>query len=194
MGTWVLRQALNDARDWQAAGHRRLIAVNVSPAQIRQPGFADALLEQAEHLGLDLRYLGVEVTEHALIRDPRGSAKELQILHDAGVSVALDDFGTGYSSLAWLTDYPVDVLKIDRSFIDEITTSARKASIVRAVIDVAHDIGISVIAEGVETAEQRDMLVAFGCERAQGYFFSRPLDIGDPYWGGLPTVPVQESA
>lgn len=182
MGAWVIRQALDDARRWQAEGAQRVVAVNVSPSQLRQPGFADSFLEQAGHLGIDVRYLGVEVTEHALIRDPRGSAKELQLLHDAGVTVALDDFGTGYSSLAWLTEYPVDVLKIDRSFTDEITSNVRKASIVRAVIDVAHDIGISVIAEGVETAEQREMLIELGCERAQGYLFSRPLSTDDVYW------------
>lgn len=194
MGAWVLRQVLADARDWQSAGSRRLLAVNVSPSQLRQPGFADSLLEQAERLGVDPRHLGVEVTEHALIRDPRGSAKELQSLHEAGVTVALDDFGTGYSSLAWLTDYPVDVLKIDRSFIDEITSSARKAAIVRAVIDVAHDIGISVIAEGVESAEQRDLLIEMGCERAQGFLFSHPRSIADPYWATLGTDRVEEPA
>ena len=187
MGEQVLKRVTTDVLEWRGRGQARQVALNVSPTQLRQPGFADSLLHRAEDIGIAPTLLAVEVTEHALIRDPMGSARELQALHDAGVTIALDDFGTGYSSLAWLTDYPVDLLKIDRSFTDEMTHNARKAAVVRAVIDVAHDIGIRVVAEGIETDAQRRMLVELDCDLGQGYLFSRPLPADDPYWAAPPS-------
>ncbi len=156
--------------------------MNVSPSQLRDEGFASFLLEEARRADVEPSWISVEVTETALIHDPGRSGKELSALSEAGVGVSLDDFGTGYSSLSWLTQFPVDVVKIDKSYTDEIGFDERKTAIVSALIQVSHELGFMVVAEGVETLEQRDRLIELGADRGQGYLFGRPVPRDDSSW------------
>ena len=182
MGAWVVRQAIGQIRAWTLAGHDLTVSVNVSPAQLRDEGFADFVLAQVDAAGLDPRRLAVEVTETALINEPGRSARELTALSREGVGIYLDDFGTGYSSLSWLTQFPVNVVKIDRSFTDELGVDERKTAIVSALIQVSHELGFSVVAEGVETAHQADRLIELGCDRAQGFLYGHPVPVDAFAW------------
>ncbi len=182
MGAWVIRRALADLHEWRARGRDLTMSVNVSPAQLRDEGFASFVLDAAEFARVDPRWLSVEVTETALLHDPGRSGRELTALSRAGVGISLDDFGTGYSSLSWLTQFPVNVVKIDKSFTDDVGLDDRKTAIVSAVIQVSHELGFTVVAEGVETAEQRSRLLDLGADRGQGYLFGRPTPVEDPLW------------
>ena len=158
------------------------MSVNVSPSQLREEDFAGFVLDQAEYADVDPSWLSIEVTETALLHDPGRAAHELDVLSRAGIGISLDDFGTGYSSLSWLTQFPVDVVKIDRSFTDELGIDERKSAIVSALIQVSHELGFAVVAEGVETELQRDRLLALGCDRGQGYLFGRPVPPDEAPW------------
>ncbi|MDP1876208.1 MAG: EAL domain-containing protein [Actinomycetota bacterium] len=182
MGAWVLRRALADLRKWRERGLPYVVSVNVSQWQHREQGFAAFVLDLAEQAGVSPTWLVVEVTETALINDPVLSGRELAELSEAGVGVALDDFGTGYSSLSWLTELPVNAVKIDQAFTSELGTDARKGAIVKALIEVSHDLGLTVVAEGVETEQQRDLLLALGCDQGQGYLFGPPAAVDEPPW------------
>jgi len=184
MGAWVIQRALTDlAAIQERHGVSLVMAVNVSPTQLREDGFADFLLEQMAFAGVPTSSLGVEITETALIHDPAGSSRELRRLSEAGVRVSLDDFGTGYSSLSWLTQFPVDVVKVDKSFTDEVGLDERKTAIVSAVVAVSHELGFTVVAEGIETEDQAQRLLDLGCDHGQGYLFGRPVAIGEgPWW------------
>ena len=182
MGAWVVHRALLDLARLRAAGKEITMSVNVSPSQLREEGFAAFLLDQAASADVKPEWIAVEVTETALIHDPARSGRELAELHDAGVRVSLDDFGTGYSSLAWLTQFPVNVVKIDKSFTDDIGLDDRKTAIVSAVIAVSHELGFSVVAEGIETEEQRTRLIGLGCDWGQGYLFGRPVSVDEAPW------------
>lgn len=186
MGSWVVRRALADVARLDAYGPDLMVAVNVSPTQLRDIGFADFLLRQAELNDVPPSRLRVEVTETALLHDPRRSAAELGQLSSAGVSVALDDFGTGFSSLSWLTDFPVDVVKVDRSFTSDVVHDARKAAVVRAITSASDAMGFSVIAEGIETDEQLECLAELGCALGQGYLFGAPAPLGEEPWARYP--------
>ena len=150
------------------------ISVNVSAVQLRGEAFVSLLLDEIHSRSIPVSRVVVEVTETALIHDPEHSRRELARLHDSGIRVALDDFGTGYSSLSWLTRFPVDIVKIDRAFTADLGIDDRKTSVVAAMISVSHDLSFSVVAEGVETEDQRDRLLSLGCDRGQGYLFGRP--------------------
>lgn len=182
MGAWVIRQALTDLQHLHRNGQDTVMSVNVSPTQLREAGFSDFLLEQVAFAGVDPAHLAVEVTETALIHDPVHSARELTRLSDAGITISLDDFGTGYSSLSWLTQFPVDIVKIDKSFTDDIGLDPRKTAIVQALVSVSHELGFTVVAEGVESQIQADRLVALGCDRGQGYLYGKPTPIEEPPW------------
>ncbi len=182
MGAWVLRQAMSDLRKWRERGFDHVVAVNVSQWQHREEGFAAFLLDQAEAAGVNPAWLVIEVTETALIHDPARSIRELGLLSRAGVGVALDDFGTGYSSLSWLTQLPVSIIKIDASFTAALGIDERKGAIVRALVEVSHDLGLTVIAEGVETLEQKARLVELECDQAQGYLFGLPTTVDNADW------------
>ena len=182
MGAWVVRQAIAQVRAWCDAGTPRSISVNVSPSQLRDEGFARFVLAQADAAGVDPAHLAVEVTETVLVNEPGRSARELGALSEAGVGICLDDFGTGYSSLSWLTQFPVNVVKIDRSFTDELGVDERKTAIVNALIQVSHELGFSVVAEGVETPEQAAKLIGLGCDNGQGFLFGRPVPADTAPW------------
>ena len=153
------------------------IAVNLSPTEFRQHGLVERLVGTAQAAGADPRRIEIEVTEGLFFDDPDRAEVMLADLRKAGFSIALDDFGTGYSSLAYLLRFPVDKIKIDRSFVKDIPGSLKAASIVHALIALARAIGLKVVAEGVETEEQRVFLKSAGCHLQQGYLFSTPVPV-----------------
>ncbi len=153
------------------------ISVNLSPLQFEQEDLVDMILSTLKQYGLPPSRLELEITESTLMTDIETSVAKLNQLVDAGISISIDDFGTGYSSLYYLKTFPINVLKIDQSFIRDITKDESDAQIVETIILMAHNLGISVVAEGVETKEQLDLLNSFGCELVQGYYYSRPLPL-----------------
>jgi EAL domain-containing protein (putative c-di-GMP-specific phosphodiesterase class I) len=170
LGEWALRQACNAAAAWNIP----TVAVNASPSQILQPEFASRVLKVLAETGLSPTRLEIEITESTLLESSGTSSKVLKTLRGAGVRIALDDFGTGYSSLSYLIKLEVDRLKIDRAFVQHLTESSASCSIVQAIVTMAHAVGISVTAEGVETREQQEILTKIGCNNLQGYLLSRP--------------------
>jgi diguanylate cyclase (GGDEF)-like protein len=171
IGDWVLREACKVG----ARSPLRRIAVNVSPVQFRAPGFAARVLDILRETGMEPGGLELEITESLLLDSTESSAGALRTLRTAGLRIALDDFGTGYSSLTYLQKYPVDKIKIDRSFIQNLGADAASDALVQAIVDLARAMKVEVTAEGVETMEQRDFLRAIGCNELQGFLFSRPV-------------------
>ncbi|QEH37045.1 Phytochrome-like protein cph1 [Aquisphaera giovannonii] len=172
---WVLRQAASQRRRWLARGVDLDIALNVSPHSLLEGDLAGDVAGLVRELGLMPAGLTIEVTEGALMRDPERAAEVLRRLRDeSGIRVAIDDFGTGYSSLAYLKRLPVDEVKIDRVFVKDMVAEPRDASIVRTIIELGHNLGLAVVAEGVEHAEALDRLSAMGCDQAQGFHLGRP--------------------
>lgn len=176
IGAWVLGEACAELVRLRAAGHRDFtMSVNVSQAQFRHPQFVEVLRRALQDSGAPPEYVELEITESMAMEDPRHLAEILGALKQTGVSIAIDDFGTGFSSLSHLQRLRVDRLKIDRAFVSEITGSARGSSIAEMVIQLGRNLGLSVIAEGVEDERQAQILQALGCPLAQGYLFARPL-------------------
>ena len=177
IGTWVLRTACMQARAWQEQGLPNLVmAVNLSPRQFRQGQLAQQVAAVLEETGLSSNCLELEITESLLIDGADKSVlATLEALKTLGITLAIDDFGTGYSSLSYLKRFPIDTIKIDQSFVRDITSDPDDAALVRAIIAIARSLRLNVIAEGVETEEQLDYLRRHDCDHMQGYFFSRPL-------------------
>jgi len=176
VGHWCLVTACRQLKQWQAEGVPvPRVAVNVSARQLRRQGFADEGFRGLGETGLDPRCLELELTETMLAEDPEGIFATFTTLRAAGIRIALDDFGTGYSSLSYLSRYPVDVVKIDRSFVIRIAEDEEAQSVARAIILLAHGLNMRTVAEGVETPEQLDELTALGCDEIQGFYFSKPL-------------------
>ncbi|MCM2257778.1 MAG: EAL domain-containing protein [Vicinamibacteria bacterium] len=176
IGDWVLMAACRRAREWQlSAAPPCRVTVNLSLAQLHRPDLAARIGAILRESGLPPALLELELTETYAMREPEATGRVLDELHEMGVGLAIDDFGTGYSSLSHLKRFPVDRLKIDRSFIQGIPGDEDDAAIARTIIAMARSLGISVVAEGVETAEQRAFLIAEGCEEAQGYAFGRAM-------------------
>jgi len=176
IGAWVLREACLAARRWQDAGHRDVgVAVNVSARQFRQPSFTDDVAEALRRSGLAPSALELELTETVLMDDPPAMVERLRALKQLGVTLALDDFGTGYSSLGYLLRFPIDVLKIDKSFVGTLGRDRHAEKIVVAIIDLARRMNLTVVAEGVESGGQAELLRQRRCDLIQGYLISRPL-------------------
>jgi diguanylate cyclase (GGDEF)-like protein/PAS domain S-box-containing protein len=176
IGRWVLREACRQARAWQVSGLPDLrMSTNVSSVELRSPGFVAGLRSILADTGMDPQLLELELTETVLIDESRSVADVLRELKEIGVRLALDDFGTGYSSLTHLKRFPIDALKIDRSFVRDLTTDSDGASIVTAMIGMGRNLHMQVVAEGVETRQQLQILRAHGCHQAQGYYFGRPV-------------------
>lgn len=176
VGHWCLVTACRQLKQWQAEGVPvPRVAVNVSARQLRRQGFAEEVFRVLDETGLDPRCLELELTETMLAEDPEGIFATFTTLRAAGIRIALDDFGTGYSSLSYLSRYPVDVVKIDRSFVIRIAEDEEAQSVARAIILLAHGLNMRTVAEGVETQEQLDELTALGCDEIQGFYFSKPL-------------------
>lgn len=178
VGLWVLRKVVDDHMRWRRMGLPGVrIAINVSPLQLRQREFAADVLKVASVHESVAAALEMEITESVIMDDVTQSVKALQVIRESGITVAIDDFGTGYSSLSHLAKLPIDTLKIDRSFIMEMITGSTGLSVVSAIINLAHTLGLKVVAEGVETTEQESMLQALQCDEVQGYLFSKPLPV-----------------
>jgi len=180
MGEWAIRTACTQQQAWQKAGLPPLdIAVNVSALHFRRTDFVERLEAMLRETGADRRYLELELTETVLMNDSQSAVATLKRLRSMGIRLAMDDFGTGYSSLAYLKQFPVDKLKIDRAFVNGIAAGSDGAAITSAIIAMGHALNLQVLAEGVETPEQLAFLRERGCHTYQGYLFSRPLSSAD---------------
>jgi EAL domain-containing protein (putative c-di-GMP-specific phosphodiesterase class I) len=176
IGSWVLSEACRKARELrEMLGYPVPVAVNVSPRQFRQPGLVRMVESALQRAGLDAGCLELEITESMLVHDTEKFIETLHALKALGVSLAIDDFGTGYSSMAYLKHFPIDRLKIDKAFVDDLETEPANLAILRAIVALGQSLGLKVIAEGVETQYQYDYLRSIGCDEFQGYFFSRPV-------------------
>ncbi|MHA3053195.1 sensor domain-containing protein [Acinetobacter sp. ANC 4640] len=178
IGQWILQQACLDIADWNIRNHTSLnVAVNISPLQFRRSGFLQELQQVLAASNLPANLLKIEVIESMLIAEADRSIEILQTIRSLGVQVAIDDFGTGYSSLSYLRRLPANQIKLDRSFIKDIPHNSQDAAIVQAIITLAHQLGLEVVAEGVETADQAIFLTQNGCDMLQGYYYARPAPL-----------------
>jgi EAL domain-containing protein (putative c-di-GMP-specific phosphodiesterase class I) len=176
IGNIILYQSCIQAKKWQEKGYPPvLLAVNISPSQFKQQKLIHNIAEVLEQTGFDPQFLELEITESGIMENEKYNIKKLDELHKLGVKISIDDFGTGYSSLSKLKDYPIDTLKIDKSFIENCTVNEKSSTITRTIIDLAHNLGFKVVAEGVETKEQYDFIFNHKCDAFQGYYYSKPL-------------------
>ncbi|WP_428033256.1 two-component system response regulator [Amphritea sp.] len=180
IGEWVMREACRQTRQWQLEGLPQIrVAVNLSVRQFAKQNLEKLVSQVLQDTGLPVNCLELEITENMLMDDVEGSVETLHRLKALGVQLAIDDFGTGYSSLSYLKRFPIDRLKVDRSFITHVTTDQGDASVTQAIIAVAHNLGLSVTAEGVEDEAQLAFLQQYACEEVQGFLFSKPLVADD---------------
>ncbi|RMS42667.1 Sensory box protein [Pseudomonas amygdali pv. photiniae] len=178
VGEWVIRNVCETIKSWEENNVMQVpIAINLSVRQLQVKGLAETIKHIVEGYGINPALLEFELTESMLMIDPESAVNILRDIKSYGISLSVDDFGTGYSSLAYLKRFPLDALKIDRAFIKDITSNHEDAAITRAVIVLAHELGLKVIAEGVETVDQLALLVTYGCDQMQGYLFSKPVII-----------------
>jgi diguanylate cyclase (GGDEF)-like protein len=177
LGRWVMRTAIAEFSRWRSrgVGQNTTLRFNVSPAQLVNRGFVSSVAETIDEFGLDAGSVCLEITERAVVHDIDTTRKTLEALKEVGVQIAIDDFGTGYAVLSHLKSLPVDILKIDTSFVRDLGTSSRDLAIVRAIIGLAEAFDLQLVAEGVETPAAALTLMRHGCHRAQGYLLSRPL-------------------
>ena len=176
MGRWITDQACRQLATWNALGHDTTMGINLAPRQLASGHIIREVREIIENTGVDSTRLCFEITENALVDDAEAAIRRLHELRDLGVRLAIDDFGTGYSSLSYLRRLPVQVVKIDRSFVLALGTDREGSTIVASVIDLAHALGMEIVAEGVETIEHVAALVNLGCDKMQGFWFAKPKD------------------
>ena len=182
LGSWAINDALTQLRSWIDAGHcsaSTTMSVNVSVRQLHDPQFVTVVTEALASSGVPAEQLWLEVTESVMITEPTQALASLHRLNALGVRIAIDDFGTGYSSLSLLQRFPIQCIKIDRAFVNDVVTEPATQNIVRTIIAMAIAMGADVVAEGVENTEQLDQLLSLECHRAQGYLFSRPVHVDD---------------
>ena len=180
IGTWVYESAARMMREWyQLSGEALSYSVNTSAIELLNPHFADNFLAILDDHNINRETVAIEITESCLISSKDSVLEQIHRLKEAGIEVHLDDFGTGYSSLNYLQSLPIDVLKIDRQFILDMTTKNQNRDMTQFIIDIAHRLNLIVIAEGVETEKQRELLKALGCDKIQGYLYSKPLPYAD---------------
>jgi EAL domain-containing protein (putative c-di-GMP-specific phosphodiesterase class I) len=180
IGAWVLDEACRQMAVWRSAGMDWLqMAVNISPRQLSSPGLVEVVAEVLRRHDVEPSMVTLEITETALLDDTGVVSSQLEMLASLGVKLALDDFGTGYSALAHLKDFPVDILKVDRSFVSQLAGAGRADQIVGALVAMAHFLGLTVVGEGVETTEQWRYLEELGCDFGQGYLVSKPVAPGE---------------
>jgi EAL domain-containing protein (putative c-di-GMP-specific phosphodiesterase class I) len=175
----VLDLALAQVRQWLDDGHRVPVAINVSTRSLLDMTFPDAVADALQRAGVPGELLAIEITENTIMADPVRAIDVLRRIRDLGVSTAIDDFGTGYSSMAYLKILPVDEIKVDRSFVREMATDHSDYTLVGSTVDLGHNLGLKVVAEGVEDADTATALEGLGCDIAQGYHFARPLAAED---------------
>ncbi len=179
IGAWVLREACRQAREWQLenpADPPLTMAVNVSARQVHQPGLPIVLAEALEESGLPPHTLILEITESVMMQDAKLMMTRLQALKDLGLRLAIDDFGTGYSSLSYLRQFPFDLLKIDKSFIDDVGAAPQQKELTRAIIELGKTLELELVAEGIERNEQLSRLKLLDCDLGQGFYFAEPMD------------------
>ena len=186
---WVIREGLETLSRWQRAGFGHRLAINVSPTHLERGTLVEDLFVHRDRTGVDLSGLTLEVTETVLLQLQEHASTALNRLREAGVTIALDDFGTGYSSLAWLSRIPIDEVKIDRTYITQMVEDPRCQVLIRGFVRLFRELGLRVVAEGIETSEQRDLLVAMGCEVGQGWLFGRPVPAGKLPWSTEVPIP-----
>jgi EAL domain-containing protein (putative c-di-GMP-specific phosphodiesterase class I) len=171
----VLRASLTECATWRAAGYDLWVSVNISVRSLYEDGFVEGIARTLDECDVEPRLLMLEVTESMMVTDPARAAAVLARLHEIGVGIAVDDFGTGYSSLAYLKRLPVDLLKIDRSFVANVANDDDDLVIVRSTVDLAHSLGLQAVAEGVETQSAMNILGSLGCDLVQGYHLCQPM-------------------
>lgn len=176
MGAWALRQACRNAVQWP---NDIRVSVNVAATQFTASNVVGAVESALEWSGLPAHRLELEVTETIMLKDDAATLSALQTLREMGVTIALDDFGTGFASLSYLRSFPFDKIKIDKCFVQDITTSKSCFAIVQAIVGMTRGLGMLTVAEGVETAEALNLVIAAGCDEVQGYYFSRPVPAAD---------------
>ncbi|MFW9609670.1 MAG: putative bifunctional diguanylate cyclase/phosphodiesterase [Aquaspirillum sp.] len=174
MGEWILREACRQQVRWQMEGKHIIIAINISALQFAKPDFVTTVAKILQETEADPAFIELEITESALMQNSEVLQKRLQALRDLGLTLALDDFGTGYSCLAYLKQLPISRIKLDRSFVKELPTDSEDIAIASATLSLAHNLGMEVVAEGVENEDQKIFLEGLGCRFMQGYFFARP--------------------
>jgi EAL domain-containing protein (putative c-di-GMP-specific phosphodiesterase class I) len=180
LGEWILRTACAQSKTWQRLGLPALrLSVNLSLRQFQQNNLVETISAALLESGLEAEYLELELTESAIMHDAKQAIDVLRQLRKLGIKISVDDFGSGYSSLSYLKTLPIDVLKIDQTFVRDITVDLNDVAIVKTIVSLAHNLNLKTIAEGVETAEQAAVLFALGCDEMQGYFFSKPLRATD---------------
>jgi EAL domain-containing protein (putative c-di-GMP-specific phosphodiesterase class I) len=176
LGRWVLDTACRWAIRLHQNGYQYLfVTVNLSPRQFKDPDLLDSVVKTLNETGLPPTALKLEITESCVMDDPEEAIEKMKALRDMGIGFSIDDFGTGYSSLSYLKRFPIDTLKIDRSFVMESLTNRDDQEIIRTIISMAQNLRIQTVAEGVESKEQRDFLLSLGCSIMQGYYFGRPM-------------------
>lgn len=177
LGRWILYQSCRQLKAWHDLGYPDIfVSVNLSPVQFVDKDLVVQVAGVLEATGIAGHHLKLEITEGAIMSNPQDAIRKLQALRDLGIRISIDDFGTGYSSLNYLAKLPIDTLKIDKSFVDDVTVNVTNQEIVRAIISLATSLRIETLAEGVETANQKDLILAEGCKYIQGFFFSKPVD------------------
>ena len=177
LGNRILRDSLSQLAQWRATGHpfaQCFLSVNVGTRQLVDPGFFDTVSDALAETGIDADSLWLEITETALLSDVKAATIALRELRGLGLHLSVDDFGTGYSSLTYLKRFPVETIKVDRSFVAGLGIDAEDSTIVEAVVQLGRSLGLSVVAEGIESALQLNRLRELGCDRGQGYLFGRP--------------------
>lgn len=178
LGLWAMNDACRQLKTWHDSGLERFaVSINVSPRQLRRGNLAEVVEETLARTNLDASWLKLELTERTLVEDTETARRTLERLRSIGVSIAIDDFGTGYSSLSYLKSFPIDAIKIDREFVRDAVTDADTATVSESMVSLAKSLRLEVIAEGVETREQLDMVRSFGCNLVQGFYISRPLAV-----------------
>ena len=176
IGRWVLNQACKKIKHWLEIGYKDFrLAVNVSTVQLHRADLVADIKSALQENGIDGRYLEIEITESALLEDEAQAIIKLNEIKQLGVRIALDDFGTGYSSLSILRSLPIDILKIDQSFIADITHSQDSADVFEAIVQLAKKLRLETVAEGIEMAKQHELILLSKCDHAQGYYYARPL-------------------
>jgi EAL domain-containing protein (putative c-di-GMP-specific phosphodiesterase class I) len=172
---WVLERALGFCRNLDSKSFSGTVSVNISAVNLREASFADMVTDILERHSVEPCRLVLEVTETATMADPKAAVRCLASLNESGIRLAIDDFGTGYSSLSYIRKLPVHEIKLDRAFVTEMDENEEDATIVRATINMCHELGYEVVAEGVENQKTCDQLLSMGCDVAQGYYLSKPI-------------------
>ena len=177
LGEYVFYRAAEQACEWDAQGIRKTISVNVSPYQLRHPRFLEQLQITLKETGAAASWFELEITEYAMMDDVDYAIEIIGKLSEIGFQIAIDDFGTGYSSLSYLKNFTIDTLKIDLSFVRDVAHDSQSKAIIRSIVSLGTGLRLNVVAEGVETEEQADILATAGCTELQGYYFGRPMEV-----------------